>query len=352
MPVDTSKLKFEDHIGLWANELRAWVPDAIFDAHVHLGPIEAMGPFCDERLKEPLSTFADFTWEQLLDWYRQLYSGKRVAGLIAFGIPVREVNLELANDYIARIVRANPNVKGFIVSDPKDTRKTINQYKLASKRGIRFSGVKPYSDLLCKSNYQATIPEFVPKDLLEFMDSEGLVMMLHTSGLGMCEVVNQNFIKSVATYYPNIKIILAHMGRYLEAEQFMKFMASDVMDCPTVFLETSSASRPEVYERVLQKKELWGRLIFGSDIPFGLITGEEYWSEETGPVFLTRDDYTWSNPELNKKLSDVRRRMTYNTYHTIKAIKTAIDQLKISPETTAKLKNMIFLDNARLGIFG
>ena len=34
---------YQDHVRLWADELRAWVPEALFDAHVHIGPAQAVG---------------------------------------------------------------------------------------------------------------------------------------------------------------------------------------------------------------------------------------------------------------------------------------------------------------------
>jgi hypothetical protein len=44
---------YQDHVAMWEEELKAWVPEKIFDAHVHLGPLAAMTPIQDpQRLKE------------------------------------------------------------------------------------------------------------------------------------------------------------------------------------------------------------------------------------------------------------------------------------------------------------
>ena len=56
---------YADHVGLWADELMAWVPDVIFDAHVHLGPPGVMGTISPERRQLALSTFTSLTWEEL-----------------------------------------------------------------------------------------------------------------------------------------------------------------------------------------------------------------------------------------------------------------------------------------------
>jgi predicted TIM-barrel fold metal-dependent hydrolase len=122
---------------------------------------------------------------------------------------------------------------------------------------------------------------------------------------------------------------------------------SSVLDHPNVYLEMSSAASAHVYELTLSRRDLWDRLMFGSDVPFGLITGTEYWSEPHGPVFLPRDDYAWSDPELNARFANERRGMTYNTYHTIAALKQAMDRLNLAKAEEEKLKSAIFAGNAQ-----
>lgn len=338
---------YNDHTGLWVNELKDWVPDTIFDAHIHLGQPDAVGKVADERYKEPLLTFTNWTLEDARDVYASVYSGKNISGAIAFGFPLREVRLEQANAYICNLMRDNPDIRGFIISSPQNTERTIRQFYNALKEGVRFYGVKPYYDLLGKGNYQTSMHEIIQPDLLEFMNHEKLILMLHTTGIGVGDSENQNFIRLMITKYPGIKIILAHMGRYLKIQQFLDFMDTDILDCPWVYLEMSSASRAEVYQSVISRRELWSRLLFGSDMPYGLITGEEFWSEETGPIFLTRDLYAWSNPEWNARFALECTQKTYNTYHTIKAFKDAIGLLQLPASDVEKLKQQVFMENAQ-----
>ena len=114
-----SLTRYDDHVGLWGNELRDWLPDAIFDAHVHLGPPEAMGEISAARRREPLATFTGLVWEELSDFYGSLFSGKTISGLIAFGFPLREVDIEAAREIefesscsglILDIVRRSPRI--------------------------------------------------------------------------------------------------------------------------------------------------------------------------------------------------------------------------------------------------
>jgi len=335
-----SSIQYEDHIGLWEKELKSWVPKKIFDAHVHLGPPEAMGKISPERLKLPLTTFTNLDLEGLKSWHEELYSGKRVKGFIAFPFPFREVALEAANRYIMNIMQERPEIKGFILSHPKDTRETIKHFEEGLKYGVRFFGVKPYFDLLGKSNYEVTMPEFIPADLLEFMNAEHLILMLHTSGIGMGEKANQEFVMSIADGFPRIKIILAHFGRYLKLRHFSAFLKSDVLDYPSIFLEMSSVTQTEIYEMALNRRSLWPRVLFGSDMPYGVITGMEFYEGKT-PTFVTRNHYPWSIAK-----DSGRNDVTYNTYHVIKALKDALANLRLNEEQLEELKTGIFLRNA------
>ena len=343
---------YRDHVDLWREELSAWLPEKILDAHVHLGPQEIVGPIPQHRLKEALLTFNSLTWEQARSFYARLFSGKNIVGLIAFGFPLREVDLPAANRYIARVASEDHRIHPFILADPHDIPGTIRQFhQLADETGVRFLGVKPYYDLLRiekpNSVFHCRDIDFTPLPLLEFMNERELVLMLHTSSRGGGDAHVREFIEMVATRFLRIRVILAHMSRYTQPDQFDDLFHSRVLDYPNVFLEMSSAASPRVYELTLSRRDLWDRLLFGSDIPFGLITGTEHWSATHGPVFLTRDDYTWSDPELNQRFAAERKGMTYNTYHTIHALKQAMDDLNLSQDVEAKLKRAIFCENAK-----
>jgi predicted TIM-barrel fold metal-dependent hydrolase len=307
------------------------VPQNIFDAHVHLGPPEAMAPIVGERIGVPLTTYSSLTWRELEPFYKQLYSGKTVEGIIAFGFPFQEVNYEIANNYIADLMLEDARVTGFILSNPHDTQSTIAQFEAAKKRGARFRGVKPYYDLLGRSLNNsvevANTSEFVPDDLLAWMNDENLIMMLHTCSIGMGDPKCQQWTRRAVEKFPNVKIILAHMGRYFHAEQFFDFFKTDVFDHPNLFLETSDAMVTEIYAQMLTRPDWCKRLIFGSDLPYGFFN------------CAGRDDC--DNPSA-----------AYNTYHVIGALKTAFDRSELSDEKQQEIKQDIFLNNVRERLLG
>ena len=354
--MSTPSRPYHDHVGLWANQLAQWVPQKLFDAHVHLGTPEVVRPPHADRLTEALTTFTSLTHEQAQAWYQDLYAGKTILGQVAFGFPLREVNIGEANEYLAGLARRDLSLRPFILADPHDIGSTIRQFHCLRADGVRFLGVKPYYDLLGiekkNSVFHCCDADFVPMELLEFMNAEQLVLMLHTSGIGVGDPKVRGFVSMVAQRFARIKIVLAHMGRYTKPEQFDSFFESEVLDYPNVFLDTSSATSDRVYARCLSRRDLWDRILFGSDLPYGLITGVEHWSDTHGPVFITRDRYRWSDEQLNQQFAHLRRQLSYNTYHVIQALKSAIDELGLAADEQETLKAKLFWQNALERLFG
>ena len=87
-----------------------------------------------------------------------------------------------------------------------------------------------------------------------------------------------------------------------------------------------------------------GRLLFGTDFPFGTITGVEALSAETGPVFITRDHYAWTSEAAQERFIEEAANLTYNTYHVIDAFRAAIEQT--APDEVETIKRKVFHDNA------
>jgi predicted TIM-barrel fold metal-dependent hydrolase len=337
---------FCDHVGLWARELAAWMPAEFFDAHLHLGPLEAMGPISPARQRVPLCTFTHLELTQARGWHERLFPGRRVTGMIAFPMPLREVHIAEANRWLIDVMRASPEVKGFVLAHPTDLRPTLAAWKAALAAGTRFRGVKPYFDLLGKGVLECSMEEFIPEPLLEFMDAEGLVLMLHTSGSGMADPTNQRYVREVLGRFPAIRMVLAHMGRYLVPDEFFRFADCDLLDHARLFLDMSSVTVPAVYARTLEHPTLWQRLLFATDLPYGLITGMEAWSDRAGPIFVTRDTYPWTDAALQRESPIAPHTLTYNTYHVLHAFKTALDSRQLAPAEEQAIKEAVFRTNA------
>jgi len=346
LTLDLDAAHYCDHAGLWAGALAAWMPDTVFDAHVHLGIPEVMGQISPERRRVPLCTFTHLSVAQVRAWHAQLFPSKRVSGMIAFPFPLREVDIAGANRYLIEVMRASPDVHGFLLAHPTDVTPTLAAWDAALAAGARFCGVKPYFDLLGKSVFECSMSEFIPEALLRFMNERQLALMLHTSGHGMGDLSSQQFVRRALERFPGIKVVLAHMGRYVQPDEFFGFAGSGLLDHPRLYLEMSSVTVPAVYSRTLEHPGIRTRLLFGTDLPFGLITGMEAWSDRAGAIFVTRDTYPWTDAALKEASPLKPEQLTYNTYHALHALKTALDGLGFAPGEEAALKQAVFRTNA------
>ena len=200
------------------------------------------------------------------------------------------------------------------------------QFKNAERNGVRFRGVKPYYDLLGRNLTNSVevldTAEFVPDDLLAWMNVENLILMLHTCSIGVGDPKCREWLRRTVERFPNVKIILAHMGRYFHKEQFLDFFQTDLFDHPNLFLETSDAMVTEIYSHMFTRPDWCKRLIFGSDLPYGLFSCE------------SRTDCD-------------RPSVAYNTYHVMNAIKTALENSSLSLECQREIKEDIFSRNVR-----
>ena len=161
------------------------------------------------------------------------------------------------------------------------------------------------------------MPEFIPEGCLEWLDRQRLAMMLHTSGHGMATPGTRPTSAGFGAISAGAGDPGPH-GPIVRHAEFFSFADSGLLDYPNLYLETSSATVAEVYRRALAYPGVAQRLVFGSDLPFGLISGVEAWSDTHGAIFVTRDPYPWNDPGLAAASGVDPGQLTYNTYHTIR----------------------------------
>ena len=338
---DKLEMAYQDHLGLWKNELEQWMPENVFDAHIHLGLREFMlRKFSPERLKLALSSFGHMSIEELDDIYRKLYNCKNIVGIFAFPFPFPEIDSDAANAYIIKLMKKDRRIKGFILPNPAKISDLMKTFAAAEKEDVIYSGVKPYFDLLGKTRGDTELREILPEKLLSFMNSEKLMLTLHSTDGGIGDENLINSLARIVEKFPNIKIILAHMGIYIKEGDFESFMKSALPDSENIFLDISFASEKSVYAAALSHAGIRKRLLFASDNPFGLLSGGEFFTEPGDALLMTRGKYTWSQE------GSYGYNMTYNTYHCLKALKDALDDTEKDLAKRKQIKEDIFLNNA------
>ena len=330
------------------SELRGFLPERIYDCHVHIGLSEHLDPIAPERVAEmwALDVSPPLPTEELNSAQAMLFPGKSVRSL-AFGMPIRECHLPEANAYVAKGIADNA-VDGLLVTDP-----TWSADVLANLLDEGwYVGLKPYPDLargvtVAHSAPDAArqsrngdtprlvqeevgIPDFFPEAHQELADERGLIVMMHIPRRErLRDPRNQAELREIVTRHPGIKLIVAHIGRAYTmsfAEPGLRALA----DCPSLHYDFAANLNEDVLELALRMVGPQ-RLLYGSDLPITLMRGVR---EHVGDTYLNFTDggYSWNK---DRKPPEIEAQYTFYLYEQLLAFKRAAERVGLSAADVA-----------------
>lgn len=202
----------------------------VIDAHCHAGTGEAMSA--------PWTTFADP--EVTLRRAEEAGIDRTVI------FPIENPTYERANEAIARLVEKYPGkFIGFAKHDPEREAGRIERLLTREVRDLGLKGLK--------------LHKTPTREVLDVVAALGIPVLFHPP-----KVADYHMIASA---YPKVNFILAHLGSFASQSWTEHLAAIDVARrYPNVYLETSSVVFTEYLE--LAARELPAeKLIFGSDGP-------------------------------------------------------------------------------------
>ena len=142
------EFRYEDHVGLWKNELADFMPDRFFDVHEHIGPESVVGPMDEERARSALTNFTFMEWEDLLRVYDQMYAGKEPKYVVGFGFVIHEVDVRAANSYVLHKAKEDPRLLPMLLATPRDPGALQAGYEEMAGNGIASRSAPLFNQLL------------------------------------------------------------------------------------------------------------------------------------------------------------------------------------------------------------
>lgn len=256
MPVSVSDYSVHDE-QIWHEELQDFVPERVFDAHIHLfhpGHLPPTSP----AAAEPWS-FADLA--VLERWAERLYPGRETHFLL-LGSPLPGIDVAAHNRWCLEQVRRDPQSRMNRLVTPSCRIEDI-------QRDVREPGViglKPYRIFSITGDIaQCRIHEFLPHEQLELANEFGLFVTLHLSRYhGCADQLNLNDLREfTGKRYPNIKWILAHCARSFTYWPIRQAI-DQLRDMPNIWYDVSAVTdvRPLI---TLFSREDRRRILYGSD---------------------------------------------------------------------------------------
>ena len=202
-------------------------------------------------------------------WEDYIASVENFAKAIVFGGKARLSGIWVPDDAVAAYVSQHPDkLVGFLSLDP--TQPGWQEELRRGHQDLRLKGVKL---LPMYAGFRPNQPEL--NYLWEYAGRHNLPVLLHTGTTFIdrapIECTLPRHLDDVATRFPDIKIILAHLSHPYEGE-----CVAVIRKHPHLFADCSALHyRPfQLYHSLMLVQEygVWDKVLFGTDYPFTTVS--------------------------------------------------------------------------------
>lgn len=313
----------------WERNLHDWVPERVFDAHVHVVNAALQIETITEEMKRSywvMELDGVQSADQAQAAYRTVYPGREVSCL-AFGMPMLGFEIEGGNEY----VRSEAIARGWkSLAVVRPTWCAAQVATLLDQPGV--IGVKPYYSLIGydregRDRYiEASTFDFMPHHQLEVLDHRSAWLTLHVPRAGrLGDPANLREVREIRRRYPRIRLVIAHLGRCYtlpHAQEGLLPLADDA----GILFDTSAVVNPEVQElavRALGPR----RLLYGTDNPIFYLRGRRQFS---GRSYVNRTSLPY-HFNRERESPEVEATYTLLMYEDLYGLRQACDQVGLGP---------------------
>ena len=310
--------------------LKDFLPDKMFDAHVHISTtgLTSYGSHNGG------STWTDYLCKEMgvsefIAMNKEMFPNQSMEALI-FGMCL--TGIDETNAYVIE----NNKDYGFPMLYRSDYAQSPDELEEKVKAG-GFIGLKPYLSN-CPSyspSAEVRIFDFLPPAQLEVANKNGWIIMLHiprNKRLG--DPVNIAQIMEIEEKYPNIKLIVAHVGRaYTDADfgnafEILKNTKNMMFDF------TANLYTPAITEGI--KTVGVDRFLYGTDLPIAVM--RMYRIVENGDYFnvVPKGYYGDVTGQAHMREED-NDQISLMAYEQLLAFKRSAAELKLSDTDVEKI---------------
>ena len=313
---------------VYREEIRDFVPENIVDSHTHVWRTE---DDAYDRVENPKywsnRVAGNCTIEDLRKTYIDLFPDKKVIPVI-FGMPSGIIPKQ--NDYIKKVSK-QVGYPALYLTHYDMTPEFLEEEVI--KGG--FCGLKPYLNN-CRADVKgadADIFDFLPEKHLKVADKYGWKVVLHISKSDRLKnPTNIKQLMEIEQKYPNVKLIVAHIGRAYAPEDIgdafetLKHTENMIFD---FCANTLPLATVKCINAVGTK-----RVIFGTDMPIAKM--KMYRISENGNYInvVPRGLYGDLTNAAHMRESD-EKEITNFTYEIIRGFKKTAEKLGLSKEDVA-----------------
>ena len=340
---------------IYEEELKDFLPDKIFDVHCHIALQEHKKP----APLAPGEKKRTVTWpslvakqnsiEDLQETYELFFPGKQCKALV-FSDAGHSVEI---NNYVADASRRS-GFPALYYSHPNESAEVIEQ----KIREGGFLGLKSYLDLSPKYLPEAEIRifDFFPKHQLAKLNEMGAICMLHIPRHGrLKDQVNIQQILEIKREFPNVKLIIAHIGRaYTKGDVGDAF--EYLTQAPDLMYDFCANCCEYAITELIRNVGV-KHVMFGLDLP--ILRMRTHRIEENGTYINLVPPGLYGDPSQDSHLREVSaeeaEKITFFAYEELLALKRAAKTLNLSKEDIEDIMynnaaNLV--EEARKSIYG
>ena len=346
---------------IYEEELKDFLPQKILDVHTHVWLDRlTYHPKSNENSRTvawPDLVALDNSLEDLQETYRLMFPGKDCSALM-FASKTADENGNFTGEANNKYVSDASKRSGWpalYYSHPSQTADEMEQ-------GIReggFLGIKSYLSLA-----PAYLPvneirvfDFFPKHQLERLNEIGGIVMCHIPRSGrLKDPVNLNQLLEIREKYPNVRLIVAHIGRaYVKEDVANAFTDYLNKEPETMYDFTANCCEYAITEVIRNAGPK--HVMFGTDMPILRMRTRRI--EENGNYINLIPRGLYGDPSQDSHLREVSdeeaKKITFFAYEELLAFKRAAATLNL---TKADVEDIMYnnaynlIEGARKSIYG
>ena len=343
---------------IYETELKDFLPDKILDVHTHVWLESLTVPESEDKEKRtvtwPSLVARDNSLEDLQETYRLMFPGKEVSALM-FTSSVHSIESGRANNVYVSEASRRSGWPALYYSHPTQTPDEVEQMIRAGG----FVGIKSYLSLAPEyiPENEIRIYDFFPKEQLKRMDELGAVVMLHIPRKGrLKDPVNLEQILEIKAAYPNMRLIIAHVGRAYTHEDVGNAFTDYLYKVPDLMYDfTANCCEYAITEVIRHAGPK--HVMFGTDMP--ILRMRTHRIEENGTYINLVPPGLYGDPSQDPHLREVTeeegKKITFFAYEELLAFKRACRTLNMTRQDVSDMmygnaKELI--DGARRSIYG
>ncbi|MCD6174592.1 MAG: amidohydrolase family protein [Planctomycetes bacterium] len=310
--------------------LRDFLPEKIIDIHTHVWLDRMVTHTTDELAKVvswPSKIAKDNSIEDLLETYELLFPDKSVSPM-TFSNVIDKNSMDKMNAYVAQCAETY-NLPSLAFTQPDWDAEKFET--IVTQGG--FLGAKVYLTFSanCIPTNEIRIFDFLPHHQLDVLNRHNWIVMLHIPrDKRLRDPLNLAQMLEIENRYPNIKLIIAHVGRAYCPEDIGN--AFEVLaDTKNMMFDFSANTNTEVFEKLI-KAVGPKRIMFGSDMPITRMRMRRIC--ENGHYINVVPKGLYGNISADKNMREVvgkeAEHLSFFIYEEIDAFRRASERTKLS----------------------